>query len=72
MFQNQVPGNSAFIEKMFEGPETFIIENDSIKRSDIHGEKKFVLAFRSVMIVVQDNSQTENSVVCGTQFIDQS
>lgn len=57
---------------MFEGPETFIIENDSIKRSDIHGEKKFVLAFRSVMIVVQDNSQTENSVVCGTQFIDQS
>ena len=36
---------------MFEGPETFIIENDSIKRSDINGEKKFVLAFRSVMIV---------------------
>ena len=57
---------------MFEGPETSIIENDSIKRSDINGEKKFVLAFRSVMIVVQDNSQTENSVVCGTQFIDQS
>ena len=28
---------------MFEGPETFVIGNDSIKRCYIHGENKFVL-----------------------------
>ena len=32
------------IEKMFEGPETFVIGNDSIKRCNIHSENKFVLA----------------------------
>ena len=28
---------------MFEGPETFVIENDCIKRCNIHCENKFVL-----------------------------
>ena len=28
---------------MFEGPETFVIENDCIKRYNIHCENKFVL-----------------------------
>ena len=28
---------------MFEGPETFVIGNDSVKRCYIHGENKFVL-----------------------------
>ena len=32
------------IEKMFEGPETFVIGNDSIKRCNICSENKFVLA----------------------------
>ena len=32
------------IEKMFEGPETFVTGNDSEKRCYIHGENKFVLA----------------------------
>ena len=32
------------IEKMFEGPETFVIRNDSIKRCNICSENKFVLA----------------------------
>ena len=36
--------NNALIEKMFEGPETFVIWNDSIKRCTIHNENKFVLA----------------------------
>ena len=36
--------NSALIEKMFEGPETFVIGNDNMKRCNIHGEKMFVLA----------------------------
>ena len=36
--------NSAMIEKMFEGPETFVISNDSIKRCYIHSENKFALA----------------------------
>ena len=29
---------------MFEGPETFVIRNDSIKKCNIHNENKFVLA----------------------------
>ena len=29
---------------MFEGQETFVIENDSMKRRSIHSENKFVLA----------------------------
>ena len=29
---------------MFEGPQTFVIGNDSIKRLYIHSENKFVLA----------------------------
>ena len=29
---------------MFEGPETFVSGNDSIKRCNIHSENKFVLA----------------------------
>ena len=29
---------------MFEGPETFVIGNDSVKRCNIHCENKFVLA----------------------------
>ena len=29
---------------MSEGPETFVIGNDSIKRCNIHGENEFVLA----------------------------
>ena len=29
---------------MFEGPETFVIGNDSIKRCNICSENKFVLA----------------------------
>ena len=29
---------------MFEGPETFVIGNDNMKRCNIHGEKMFVLA----------------------------
>ena len=32
------------IEKMFEGPETFVTGNDSEKRCYIHSENKFVLA----------------------------
>ena len=36
--------NSAMIEKMFEGPETFVIRNDSIKRCYIHSENMFALA----------------------------
>ena len=28
---------------MFEGPKTFVIGNDSVKRCYIHGENKFVL-----------------------------
>ena len=37
--------NSALIEKeKFEGPDTSVIENDSIKRCNIHSENKFVLA----------------------------
>ena len=32
------------IEKMFEGPETFVIGNDSIQRCYIHSENKFVMA----------------------------
>ena len=36
--------NNAMIEKMFEGLETFVIGNDSIKRCKIHSENKFVLA----------------------------
>ena len=32
------------IEKMFEGPETFVVGNDRIKRCNIHIENKFVLA----------------------------
>ena len=28
---------------MFEGPETSVIGNDSVKRCYIHGENKFVL-----------------------------
>ena len=32
------------IEKMFMGPETFIVGNDSIKRFNVHCENKFVLA----------------------------
>ena len=35
---------SAMIKKMFEGLETFVIGNDSIKRCYIHSENKFVLA----------------------------
>ena len=34
--------NSAMIEKMFEGPETFVIGNDSIKRCNVHSKNKFV------------------------------
>ena len=34
--------NSALIEKMFEGTETFVIGNDSVKRCYIHGENKFL------------------------------
>ena len=37
-------GSSSSIEKMFEGPETFVIGNDSIKKCNIHNENKFVLA----------------------------
>ena len=29
---------------MSEGPETFVIGNDSIKRCNIHSENEFVLA----------------------------
>ena len=29
---------------MFEGPETFVVGNNSIKRCNIHSENKFVLA----------------------------
>ena len=36
--------NSALIVKMFEGPETFVIGNDSRKRCNIPIEDKFVLA----------------------------
>ena len=36
--------NNAMIEKMFEGLETFVIGNESIKRYNIHSENKFVLA----------------------------
>lgn len=32
------------IQKMFEGQRTFVIGNDSVKRCNIHSEKKFVLA----------------------------
>lgn len=32
------------IQKMFEGQRTFAIGNDSVKRCNIHSEKKFVLA----------------------------
>ena len=32
------------IEKLFEGPETFVIGNDSIKTFYIRNESKFVLA----------------------------
>ena len=36
--------NVTAVEKMFEGPETFVIGNDSIKKCYIHSENKFVLA----------------------------
>ena len=32
------------IQKMFEGQRTFVIGNDSVKRCNIHSEKKFFLA----------------------------
>ena len=32
------------MEKMFEGPETFVIGNDSSESCYIHSENKFVLA----------------------------
>ena len=32
------------IQKMFEGQRTFAIGNDSVKRCNIHSEKKFFLA----------------------------
>ena len=32
------------MEKMFEGPETFVIGNDSLEICYIHSENKFVLA----------------------------
>ena len=35
--------NSAMIEKMSEGQETFIVGNDSMKIFNIHCENKFVL-----------------------------
>ena len=52
--------NSAMIEKMFEGPETFVIGKDSIKRCYIHSENRFVLAeetkvtknFKYVLVVL--------------------
>ena len=32
------------IEEMFDGPETFVIGNDSLENCYIHSENKFVLA----------------------------
>ena len=32
------------IQKMFQGQRTFVIGNDSVKRCNIHSEKKFFLA----------------------------
>ena len=32
------------IQKMLEGQRTFVIGNDSVKRCNIHSEKKFFLA----------------------------
>ena len=44
MFQSYRSLNNVLIGKMFEGPETFVIGNDCIKRCDIHSENKFVSA----------------------------
>ena len=52
--------NSTLIKEMFEGQETFAIENNRMKRCNIHNEKKFVLAqkirvaknFKCVLVIL--------------------
>ena len=44
VFQSYGSLNNVLIEKMFEGPETFVVGNDCVKRCDVHSEKKFVSA----------------------------
>ena len=44
VFQSYGSLNNVLIEKMFGGPDTFVVGNDCIKRCDIHSEKKFVSA----------------------------